>query len=106
MSKLSKLLICCFSNFESDVDDSWRKFIEEQKAMELEQIIEDENLDVPATHLFVSQAFRDGQVQVAGPALSKMMPPKSMFTADNDHGTQKLRVATLLQAFFERYFGL
>ena len=45
-------------NVESDVDESWKSFIEEQKAMELEQIIEDENLDVPATHLFVSQAFR------------------------------------------------
>jgi type I restriction enzyme R subunit len=93
-------------NVHSDVDESWKAFIDEQKTMELEQLIENENLDVPATHLFVSQAFRDGQVQVAGPALSKMMPPKSMFTADNDHGTQKLRVATLLQAFFERYFGL
>jgi len=93
-------------NVHSDVDESWKEFIDEQKTIELEQMIENENLDVPATHLFVSQAFRDGQVQVAGPALSKMMPPKSMFTADNDHGTQKLRVATLLQAFFERYFGL
>ncbi|MDG2496870.1 MAG: type I restriction endonuclease subunit R [Aquiluna sp.] len=93
-------------NVHSDVDESWKAFIDEQKTLELEQLIENENLDVPATHLFVSQAFRDGQVQVAGPALSRMMPPKSMFTADNDHGTQKLRVATLLQAFFERYFGL
>ena len=93
-------------NVHADVDESWKAFIDEQKIMELEQLIQDENLDVPATHLFVSQAFRDGQVQVAGPALSKMMPPTSMFTADNDHGTQKLRVATLLQAFFERYFGL
>ena len=83
-------------NVHSDVDERRKAFIDEQKTMELEQLIENENLDVPATHLFVSQAFRDGQVQVAGPALSKMMPPMSMFTADNDHGTQKLRVATLL----------
>jgi type I restriction enzyme R subunit len=93
-------------NVHSDVNESWKAFIDEQKVMELEQLIEDENLDVPATHLFVAQAFRDGQVQVAGPALSKMMPPKSMFTASNEHGIQKQRVATLLQAFFERYFGL
>jgi len=90
----------------SDVDESWKAFIHEQKIMELEQLIEDENLDVPATHLFVAQAFRDGQVQVAGPALSRMLPPRSMFTASNEHGVQKQRVATLLQAFFERYFGL
>jgi type I restriction enzyme R subunit len=93
-------------NVHSDVDESWKAFIDEQKVMELEQLIQDEKLDVPATHLFVAQAFRDGQVQVAGPALSKMMPPKSMFTASNEHGIQKQRVATLLQAFFERYFGL
>jgi type I restriction enzyme R subunit len=93
-------------NVHSDVNESWKAFIDEQKVMELEQLIEDENLDVPATHLFVAQAFRDGQVQVAGPALSKMMPPKSMFTASNEHGIQKQRVAKLLQAFFERYFGL
>jgi type I restriction enzyme R subunit len=93
-------------NVHSDVDESWKAFIDEQKVMELEQLIEDEKLDVPATHLFVAQAFRDGQVQVAGPALSKMMPPKSMFTASNEHGIQKQRVAALLQSFFERYFGL
>lgn len=74
--------------------------------MELEQIIEDENLDVPATHIFVSQAFRDGQVQVAGPALSRMLPPRSMFSVNNEHGMQKQRVSELLQAFFVRYFGL
>ena len=93
-------------NVHSDIDESWKAFVDEQKAMELEQLIENENLDVPATHLFVSQAFRDGQVQLAGPALSKMLPPKSMFTASNDHGAQKQRLSTLLQAFFDRYFGL
>ena len=93
-------------NVHSDVEESWKTFIDEQKTMELEQLIENENLDVPATHLFVSQAFRDGQVQLAGPALSKMLPPKSMFTASNDHGAQKQRLSTLLQAFFDRYFGL
>jgi type I restriction enzyme R subunit len=93
-------------NAGSDVQSSWRDFMSDQKKIELEEIIQDERLDVPSAHLFMDQAFRDGELQIAGPALSRMLPPKSMFSESNDHGEQKLRVLTRLQKFFERFVSI
>jgi type I restriction enzyme R subunit len=93
-------------NVGSDIQSSWREFMSDQKKMELEEIIEEERLDVPSAHLFMDQAFRDGELEIAGPALSRMLPPKSMFSESNEHGEQKLRVLTRLQSFFERFASL
>jgi type I restriction enzyme R subunit len=93
-------------NVGSDVQSSWRDFMSDQKKIELEEIIQDERLDVPSAHLFMDQAFRDGELQIAGPALSRMLPPKSMFSESNEHGEQKLRVLTRLQKFFERFVSI
>jgi type I restriction enzyme R subunit len=93
-------------NVGSDIQSSWREFMSDQKKMELEEIIEEERLDVPSAHLFMEQAFRDGELQIAGPALSRMLPPKSMFSASNEHGEQKLHVLTRLQTFFDRFFSI
>ena len=93
-------------NTDSDVDSSWREYIEERKSLELSQIIADENLDQAATADYINQAFRDGHVQAAGPALSQLLPPRNMFTPENEHGEQKRRVLLRLQDFFDRFFIL
>mgnify|MGYP000290576249 CR=1 FL=1 len=93
-------------NVNENVDKGWETFVSEQRASELEQIIEAENLDPAATHLFLEQAFRDGQFTTAGTAITKLLPPKSMFSPTDDHGTQKKKVVELLQSFFERFFSL
>jgi type I restriction enzyme R subunit len=93
-------------NVETDVDKSWRAFIEEQRAMELEQIIQDENLDIAGTHVFMDQAFQEGQVSTVGTAFTRLIPAKSMFSASDEHGEQKRRIADRLQSFFERFFAL
>jgi type I restriction enzyme R subunit len=54
----------------------------------------------------VSQAFSDGELQLAGPALTNMLPPKNMFTPENEHGQQKASVLAKLQEYFDRFFGL
>ena len=90
----------------SDVEEGWRAFVDEQKKIELEQIILDENLDVPVTHTFMEQAFAEGQVQFFGTALTKLLPARNMFTPENEHGLQKARVMAKLQVFFDRFFGL
>ena len=93
-------------NVETDVDMSWRKFVEEQRAIELEQIIQDENLDVAGTHVFMDQAFQEGQVSTAGTAFTRLIPAKSMFSPGDEHGEQKRRISDRLQSFFERFFSL
>jgi type I restriction enzyme R subunit len=93
-------------NVETDVDNGWRKFIEEQRTLELEQIIQDENLDVAGTHVYMDQAFQEGQVSTVGTAFSRLIPAKSMFSPSDEHGEQKRRIADRLQGFFERFFSL
>jgi type I restriction enzyme R subunit len=90
-------------NSSTDVDTGWSAFISEKKIAELEQIIQDENLDVPATHLYLEHAFKEGQLQVAGSALTKLMPAKNMFSPANEHTHQRERVLAKLQRFFERF---
>jgi type I restriction enzyme R subunit len=90
----------------SDIDKSWKLYIEQERGRELEAIIAAENLDPAAAQKYVAQAFRDGELQVAGPALTNMLPPKNMFTLDNVHGRQKESVLEKLQAYFDRFFGL
>jgi type I restriction enzyme R subunit len=59
-----------------------------------------------AAQKYVAQAFSDGEIQMAGPALTNMLPPKNMFTPENLHGQQKASVISKLQAYFDRFFGL
>ena len=51
-------------------------------------------------------AFRDGAIQAYGPAITKVLPPVSRFSAARGHGEKKQRVLSQLGAFFERFFGL
>ena len=90
----------------SDIDKSWKLYIEQERDRELEAIITTENLDPVAAQKYVAQAFSDGELQLAGPALTNMLPPKNMFTPDNEHGQQKASVLSKLQAYFDRFFGL
>lgn len=90
----------------SDIDKSWKLYIEQERNRELEAIITTENLDPVAAKKYVVQAFSDGELQLAGPALTNMLPPKNMFTPDNAHGQQKASVLSKLQAYFDRFFGL
>lgn len=91
---------------DADVITSWGNYVHDQKANELKAIIEAEHLDAGATKKFIDQAFREGQVQLAGTAFSKILPPQDMFTPDNEHGAQKSRVAEKIQEFFDRFFSL
>ena len=51
-------------------------------------------------------AFRDGAVPTTGTAITKILPPASRFSKDNDHAAKKQRVLGKLVEFFERYAGL
>lgn len=88
------------------VDAQWAGFIAVKKAEELNQIIAEEHLDVSKTRAFINNAFRDGAIPVAGTAITKILPPLSRFSRNNDHANKKQRVLDKLTAFFNRFFGL
>lgn len=88
------------------VDTQWQAFVAAKKAAELESIITEENLNAEATRSFIDNAFRDGVVQSAGTAITKILPPVSRFSKANGHAVKKQAVLDKLAIFFERYFGL
>jgi type I restriction enzyme, R subunit len=88
---------------ETNVESYWQRFVAEQKAMELEQIIEDENLDPSLAHTLVERSLKTGELKLEGTSISRLLPPVNMFTTNNDYGVQKQRVFEKLSAFFERF---
>jgi type I restriction enzyme R subunit len=90
----------------SKVDAQWQSFVAAKKAEELGRIIAEENLSTEATRIFIDNAFRDGAIPVTGTAITKILPPVSRFSKDNNHAVKKQVVLDRLAAFFERYFGL
>jgi len=90
----------------SVVDDDWRKFVDEKKVQELDQIIESESLDREATYKFIRNAFRDGSVPTTGTAISKVLPPVSRFSPTGERTQKRESVLTKLSNFFERFFDI
>jgi type I restriction enzyme R subunit len=88
------------------VDEEWTAYVAARRTAELDRIIAEENLRPEATREFVERAFRDGGVQTAGTAITKVLPPASRFAGDGGHGEKKQRVIIKFSEFFERFFGL
>ena len=102
-------LIVAFVDSQSvsdDVGDDWRKFISQRRDAELNALITEETLKPDETRAFVDGAFRDGAVPTTGTAITKILPPASRFSKDNNHSAKKQRVLGKLVEFFERYVGL
>ena len=90
----------------SKVDTQWQAFMVTKKREELERIIQEEGLNAEATHAFIDNAFRDGAIPTTGTAITRILPPVSRFSKNNDHGRKKQTVLDKMMAFFERFFGL
>lgn len=93
-------------NIDANIDDSWTQFLKEQRAIELEQLIEDENLDPAATHIFIDQSFKNGSIQTFGTGLARLLPAVSIFSPSGEHEAQRGRVIDKLQKYFDRFFNL
>ena len=91
---------------KAQVDAEWQAFVARKKVEELDRIIADEGLNPDETKTFVDNAFRDGGILTTGTAITKILPPVSRFSRNNNHSAKKQTVLTMLTAFFERYFGL
>lgn len=93
-------------NADSSVDDDWQSFVNSKKIEELDQIISEENLDRDETYRFIENAFRDGNVQTSGTAITKIMPPVSRFNPDQKRGKKRETVLDKLSAFFSKFFDI
>ena len=93
---------------EKDVNDDWHRFVRQQQKEQLDGIIREENLKPKETYEFVSQSFRNGEIEESGTAITRILPPIPLFSKDkdNDRGRKKQSVIAKLKAFFERFFDV
>ncbi len=90
----------------SEIENDWRTFIEKEKIEELDAIIKNESLDTTATYNFIKNAFRDGSVTTTGTAITKVLPPMSLFSPTGDRTKKRETVIDKLTGFFERFFDI
>ena len=92
-------------NTSTQVDDDWRKFVAEQKEVDLAILIGDEKLKEKETRHFIDNSFRDGMIKTTGTDIDKILPPASRFGGGNRQ-EKKQSVIERLTGFFEKYLGL
>ena len=90
----------------SIVDEDWRKFVEEKKVEELEQIIKNENIDREENYKLIKNDFSDGSVIVNGTAIRKVISPVSRFSPTGERSQKRESVLSKLTSFFERFFDI
>lgn len=91
---------------ESDVDEDWQTYVNEQRRAELNRIIVDENLNHDEAFKFMDNAFRDGFIQTTGTAITKVLPPMSRFTPTGDRTKKRETVIEKLTTFFNRFWNI
>ena len=93
-------------NNNTNIDEHWKIFIDEQKAIELDEIITEEKLNPQKTRELISNSISDGELKTTGTAISALLPAQDLFDENNHRGIQKMRVIEKLRTFFERFANL
>ena len=91
---------------DSIVDKDWGIFVDKKKIEELNQIIENEDLHETETYKFIKNAFRDGSIAATGTAITKVLPPMSLFSPTGERAKKREKVLDRLTGFFEKYFDI
>ena len=92
-------------NADTNVYSDWAKFVKEQKEIDLENLIKEENLNEEATRKFLDNSFRDGEVKTTGTDIEKILPPMRRFGGGN-RAEKKQTIIDKIKKFFEKYFGI
>lgn len=87
-----------------DIIEDWTSYVIEQRAKELEKIINDENLKKDKTLDFIENSFREGEIKTIGTDIDDLLPPMSRFGGKRKK--KKEEVIYKLKKFFEKYFGV
>lgn len=93
-------------NADTHVDQDWRKFVREQKEVDLATLISEEKLKPEETNRFITNALRDGSLKTTGTDIDKILPPVSRFSGGGKRAAKKQSVIEKLTSFFDKYFGI
>jgi type I restriction enzyme R subunit len=93
------------------VDRDWTEYVQARREEDLATLIAAQRLREAETRRFIETAFRDGVLKTTGTDLDNLLPPISLFAGIGEGGEYrrliiKQAVIDLMQAFFEKYFGL
>ena len=91
---------------EKDVNDEWKVFVKAQQRKQLDTIIEEEKLKSDETYEFMHESFKNGIVEESGTAVTKILPPMSLFSKNKNRGAKKQTVLVKLKGFFEKFFDI
>lgn len=90
-----------------EINEEWKAFLTEQKALELAGIVKEENLKQPETENFINAMFRRGHLETSGSDIDKILPRGSLFATGADSRIErKGRVIEKLKIFFDRFHTL
>ncbi|MCG4617635.1 type I restriction endonuclease subunit R, EcoR124 family, partial [Varibaculum cambriense] len=90
-----------------EIDEEWKAFLTDQKAIELAGIVKEENLKQPETERFINAMFRRGHLETSGSDIDQILPRGSLFATGADSRIErKKRVIEKLKTFFDRFHTL
>ena len=88
---------------DGDVGEEWTNYIEREKKVELDAIIQEENLKPQETEAFMQRAFNDGYVTETGTGIADILPPSNPFLPES--GEKKQTVIDRLKAYLQKYLN-
>lgn len=93
-------------NASTDVNGDWQKFVQEQKEVDIQELIQEEKLKPEETKKLMDNAFRDGILKTTGIDVDKILPPVSRFGGGGSRDKKKQIVIDKLKCLFDKYFGI
>ena len=63
-------------------------------------------LNKEETFRYIESAFRDGYVQETGTAITRVLPPVSLFTPSGERSQKRETVLSKIKEFFQRFFDI
>ena len=87
----------------TDVGEEWNEYIEREKKVELDAIINEEHLKPAETTAFMERAFMDGYVTETGTGIAKILPPVNPFLPES--GEKKQTVLEKLKMYLMKFLG-
>ncbi len=92
--------------YNKDVYEEWRRYVNEQKRAEYQQIIDDEKLNQDEAIRFITNSFSCGYVQEGGLGIGKMIPKRNPFDKSDDREGLIHRVLDKIKAFFNKFYEI
>lgn len=88
-----------------DVDEEWIRFVNNEREIELSEIIKEYNLKEKETRSFLDNCFKEGELKTVGIDADRILPKMSRFGGSN-RDQKKRDILDRLSLFFDKYYGL